>query len=124
MLICPVCKSEYQEGYKVCSDCKSELIEIPDVIKKTKPAKEEAKRQSIIGMLATTLFVIGLLLILYSPTISYQFTIDYFIPNGNGTYNPDYLIWMLKASHTSFLLAGSIICLPFIIFCIKKLNCK
>lgn len=28
MLVCPKCKSGYREGFKVCSDCKVELIDI------------------------------------------------------------------------------------------------
>lgn len=35
MLICPQCKSEYQKGYQICSDCKCGLIEISDPEEKT-----------------------------------------------------------------------------------------
>ncbi len=30
MLICPKCKSEYREGFKVCSDCKVDLIDVEE----------------------------------------------------------------------------------------------
>ncbi|QHQ61106.1 hypothetical protein Ana3638_10285 [Anaerocolumna sedimenticola] len=113
MLICPVCKNEYQEGYKTCSDCKCDLIEIPDVIaEKSKPVKA--------GMLIP--FLLGLLIILCSPIISYQFTADFFIPDGNGIFDPAQFIWMLNAFHYSLLLVGSIICLPPILYWFKNRN--
>ncbi len=114
MLIWPVCKSEYQEGYKICSDCKCDLIEVPDVVEKSRPFK--------VGIIIQ--FVIGILMILCSPIISYQFTSRYFIPNGDGVYDPDQFMWMLNAYHYSFLLVGSIICLPCIIYWIKKMISK
>ncbi len=114
MLICPVCKSEYQEGNKICSDCKCELTEIPAIIEKSNPVK--------VGTIIQ--FVIGILLILCSPIISYQFTSRYFIPNGIGFYDPDQFIWMLNAYHYSLLLVGAIICLPCIIYWIKNMNSK
>lgn len=114
MLICPVCKSEYQEGYKICSDCKCELTEIPDAIENSKRIK--------VGTIIQ--FLIGILIILCSPKISYQFTSGYFIPNGNGSYDPDQFIWMLNAYHYSLLLVGSIVCLPCIIYWIKNMNSK
>ncbi|MDF2544625.1 MAG: hypothetical protein K0S47_4343 [Herbinix sp.] len=110
MLICPVCKSEYQEGFKTCSDCKCDLIEIPDVIVKSKPLK--------VGKIIQ--FLIGILIILYSPILSYHFTSNYFI----GSYDPDRYLWMLKAFHSSFLLAGSIICLPSLIYWWKRMRRK
>lgn len=113
MLICPICKSEYQEGYKVCSDCKCELTEIPDVIEERRTVKAAVLIQ----------FIVGLLIILFSPMISYHFTSGYFTPKGTSflTYDPDQFLWMLNAYHLSLLLAGFIICLPSIIYWIKNI---
>jgi hypothetical protein len=112
MLICPKCKSEYQEGYKECSECKCELIEIPDDTEKSKSFK--------LGTIIP--FIVGISLILCSPIISYKLTSTYFIPNGTGIYDPKQFIWMLNAYDYSFLLVGSFICLPCILFWLKNKN--
>ena len=106
MLICPKCKTEYEEGYTVCSDCGCELIEQPKVQQEIIKQKEDLK---------TIQFIIGILMILGSAMFSYKLTLMYFAPNGSGQYNAEHFIWMLKAYHYSFLLAGIIICLPCVI---------
>lgn len=50
MLICPKCKTEYREGYKLCSDCKEELIEISDVPDKDTITKEVGLKRTLIGI--------------------------------------------------------------------------
>ncbi|WMJ89711.1 hypothetical protein [Anaerocolumna sp. MB42-C2] len=115
MIICPVCKSEYQEGYKICSDCKCDLIEIPDVVNEKYSSSKSGR---------IVLFLLGILIILCSPLIAYQITKEFFIPDGNGFYDPDQFEWMLNAFYHSFLLTGSIICLTCIIFWIKSRNSK
>jgi predicted nucleic acid-binding Zn ribbon protein len=106
MLLCPKCKAEYEEGYTVCSDCGCELIEQPEV-------QEEKEDLKIIQ------FIIGILIILGSTMFSYKLTSMYFTPHGNGEYITEHFIWMLKAYHFSFILAGLIICLPCIIYWCK-----
>jgi len=117
MLLCPKCKTEYEEGYTVCSDCGCELIEQPKV-------QEEIIKENK-GLLISG-FIIGILIILGSARLAYKLTSMYFIPNGNGEYNMEQFLWMLKAYHQSFLLAGIIICLPCIIYWCKvgKKNTK
>jgi hypothetical protein len=110
MLLCPKCKAEYQEGCTVCSDCGCELIEQPEVQKVIVQEKGELK---IIQ------FIIGVLIILGSTMFSYKLTSMYFTSSGNGQYIMEEFIWMLKAYHYSFLLAGIIICLPCIIYWCK-----
>jgi hypothetical protein len=115
MLVCPKCKSEYQEGYKICSDCKCELIEIAEVVKKDTKVKIKAKLIQ---------FVLGVLFILCSPILSYKFTSMYFIPNGDGEYINEQFLWMLKAYHYSFLFVGGIICLSSILYWYKNYEKK
>jgi hypothetical protein len=65
MLTCPKCKCEYQEGYKICSDCNEELIEIPDVLKKDNITKEVSLKKTLIGialLISSTLAYIGILI--------------------------------------------------------------
>lgn len=63
MLICPICKSEFQEGYKICSDCKCELIEIPDVVEKDSTMKGVSLKKTLIWialLISSTLAYIGI----------------------------------------------------------------
>jgi len=124
MLLCPKCKTEYEEGYTVCSDCGCELIEQPKVQEEIIKEIEGLKRIEFI--ITRIQFVIGILIILGSTRLAYKLTSMYFIPNGNGEYNMEQFLWMLKAYHQSFLLAGIIICLPCIIYWCKvgKKNTK
>ncbi len=50
MLICPKCKTEYREGYKICSDCNEELIEIPNVPEKDNITKNDRITRTLIGI--------------------------------------------------------------------------
>lgn len=111
MLICPKCKSEYQNGFKICSDCECELIEMPEIVEEGTSYK---------GGLTIIPFIMGVLLILCAPMLSFKFTSTYFIPNGNGQYIDEQFIWMLNAYHYSFLLVGGIICLPRILYWYKN----
>jgi hypothetical protein len=111
MLVCPKCKSEYQEGYSVCNDCNCDLIEIPEITEESNTNKNASK---IIQ------FVLGILLVLLTPIISYKLTSMYFIPNGTGQYDNEQFIWMLKAYQYSFLFVGGINCLPYIFHCCKN----
>ena len=64
MLICPKCKNEYQEGYKICSDCKEELIEIPDIPQKTTISKDVSMKRTLIGitlLISSTFTYIGII---------------------------------------------------------------
>jgi hypothetical protein len=107
MLICPNCKSEYQEGYKICNECKCELVEIPEVV-----PENTSSIKSLIKMIS---FIIGILSILCSPILSYKLTSMFFVPGGNGIYNNDHFMWMLHAYQYSFLLVGGLLCIIFIL---------
>jgi hypothetical protein len=111
MLLCPKCKSEYQNGLKVCSDCKCELIEKPEIVEEVTFNK--------VGLTIFS-FIVGVLFILCSPMLSYKLTTIYFIPNGNGQYITEQFNWMLNAYHNSFLFVGGIICVPCILFWYKN----
>ncbi len=63
MLICPKCKTEYREGYKICSDCKEELIEIPNVPAKDTIKKDDRITRTLIGislLISSALVYIGI----------------------------------------------------------------
>lgn len=103
MLICPKCKSEYDEGYTVCSDCGGQLIEQPEIKDEITHEKQDLKIFQ---------FIIGILIILFSTMISYKLTSMYFLENGDGQYIMDQYMWMLNSYQYSFLIIGIIICLP------------
>ena len=63
MLICPNCKNEFEEGYKICSDCKCELIEIPDVVEKDTTPRGVNMKKTLIGialLISSTLAYVGI----------------------------------------------------------------
>jgi len=63
MLICPKCKNEFQEGYKICSNCKCELIEIPDVVEKDTTTRGVNMKKTLIGialLISSTLAYVGI----------------------------------------------------------------
>jgi hypothetical protein len=65
MLICPKCKSEYQEGCKICSDCKCDLIEISDPKENNKNIKTTNSINVIIGiaiLISSILLYIGVVI--------------------------------------------------------------
>jgi len=111
MLICPKCETEYRDGYSVCSDCGSQLIEKSEVKEGIIKTKEDFKLFQ---------FIIGILIILFSTILSYKLTSMYFFSNDNGEYNMESFLWMLNAYHYSFLIIGIIICVTCIIFWCKS----
>lgn len=108
MLVCPVCKSEYQDGYKVCSDCKCDLIDV---------AEEKEEELNLKGVARFVTFIGGILLIFFAPIISYKLTSRYFFSNG---YISEQFNWMLSAYHYSLLIIGVIICLPGLVYWLKN----
>lgn len=116
MIICPKCKTEYEEGYTVCSDCGSKLMEQPKVQEEVIKGKNRFLTAEFITGILIIQFIIGILIILCSTIFSYKLTLEYFVPNGSGQYSADHFLWMLKAYHFSFLLTGIIICSPCILY--------
>ncbi len=63
MLICPKCKSQYQEGYKTCNDCNEALIEISEVVEKDTTTRDYGIRKTLIGialLISSTLAYVGI----------------------------------------------------------------
>ena len=78
MLICPKCKTEYEEGYTICSDCESKLTQLPQINEDIAKEKMNVKIFS---------FILGVLIILCSTMISLKLTKIYFFSNGNGEFS-------------------------------------
>jgi hypothetical protein len=114
ILICPKCKSEYQEGYTVCSDCQCELVKVPD--DKEDPFLKNGSK--------LVQLIIGGFIIFLSPILSFKLTKLYFIPNGSESYDNSQFIAMFHAYHYSILLLGALICLPCILFWFKNFKIK
>lgn len=65
MLICPKCKSQYQEGYNICNDCNENLIEMPDVVEEYTINRNVGIKKTLIGialLFCSTLSYIGILI--------------------------------------------------------------
>lgn len=63
MLICPQCKCQYQEGYKICSDCNEGLIEISAVDEKDTTTRDVSMKKTLIGialLISSTLAYVGI----------------------------------------------------------------
>jgi hypothetical protein len=79
MLICPHCKSEYQRGYKICSDCKCDLIEISDPKENKRNSYTPNSKNLIIGialLLSSILLYIGVAIstVIYASQLTEWFT--------------------------------------------------
>lgn len=79
MLICPECKSEYQQGYKICSDCKCDLIEIPDPKENNKNRITANSKNIIIGiaiLISSILLYIGVTIstVIYASQLTEWYT--------------------------------------------------
>lgn len=79
MLICPKCKSEYQPGYEICSDCKCDLIEISDPKENNKNINNTNSKNIIIGiaiLISSILLYIGVAIstVIYASQLTEWFT--------------------------------------------------
>lgn len=116
---CPICKSEYREGFNVCSDCGSKLVdELED--EKVKSDNNDINDDFTYKTLKFISLIIGIALIFFSPIISYKLTSAFLTSGGIEKADAQYFKWMLSAYHYSALICGIIICLPSIIFFSRK----
>ncbi|QAA33133.1 hypothetical protein [Clostridium manihotivorum] len=108
---CPKCNSEYEEEYTICSDCNCELVE--------KEVIEEPENNN--GKISKGfLFILAIVLILFSPIISFKLTLIYFNLVDVQQYSAENFKWMLGAYHQSLLVVGIIICLHCILYFYKS----
>lgn len=122
MMWCPKCKSEYREGYKVCRDCGSELVEKLEYdCTKAAPYKETNIMKTRIYLKISSLFA-GILIIFLAPLLSYKLTESHFIPDSSKVYayNPEHFKWMLTAYLCSIILVGVIMCTASIVSMFKS----
>lgn len=59
MLKCPKCNSEYREEYTICSDCKCELIEVPEEKEEIIPSGIKMNKFSKSVLIVISLFFGG-----------------------------------------------------------------
>lgn len=79
MLICPQCKSEYQQGFKICSDCNCDLIEISDSKENNKNRITANSKNIIIGiavLISSILLYIGVTIstVIYASQLTEWYT--------------------------------------------------
>lgn len=79
MLICPQCKSEYQQGYRICSDCNCNLIEVSDSKENNKNSITANSKNIIIGiaiLISSILLYIGVAIstVIYASQLTEWFT--------------------------------------------------
>ncbi|MBT0654096.1 hypothetical protein [Geomobilimonas luticola] len=53
-MICPLCKTEYREGYYTCADCSVPLVEKPEENQPKKNQKEEFYEGEFVEVFQTT----------------------------------------------------------------------
>lgn len=116
MLKCPECGCEYQQGYQTCSDCKCELIEVPE----SSSVSTKYFSQTFHNIIHIIIFILGLILIFNAPIFSRNLAHGYFFPGGNGVCDPDQLMAMTQGYLYSLLLIGFLVCLPCILYWYKK----
>jgi hypothetical protein len=99
MLICPKCKYEYEEGYRVCSDCGCDLVEVPE------PDEEEMlvnKASKAIGLTEKLLifgavFVIGIIILMSSISLADIEMSKIMASHGGSMDTNKYLIYLEQA---------------------------
>ncbi|MBZ9688509.1 hypothetical protein G9F72_019455 [Clostridium estertheticum] len=112
MLICPNCKSEYQEGYAICNDCECELIEKPEVDEEDMTVKKDSKISQFIGKLLIfgVVFVIGFIILMSSINLGDHEMSNIMKAHGGSMDTNTYLIY-LEQSIIKYRILGSILSL-------------
>jgi hypothetical protein len=70
------------------------------------------------------LFIFAVILIIFSPIISFKLTLIYFNLVDVQQYRDESFKWMLGAYHQSFLVVGIIICLHCMLYFYKSYKSK
>lgn len=123
MLICPKCNSEYQEGCTICSDCRCELIEKPEVKEYDIPVKMDTKlKKSIISVIMVIcLFLVGSILSFVGLTKGLDIASSLSRPKGAiGWTIPDKLI--LGCTYTPIIIGVSLIVLSISLSTVLFIN--
>lgn len=112
MLICPNCKSEYQEGYVICNDCECELIEKPEVDEEDMNVKKDSKISQFIGkiLIFGAAFVIGFIILLSSINLGEHEMSNIMKAHGGSMDTNKYLIYF-EQSIIKYRILGSILSL-------------
>ena len=112
MLICPNCKSEYQEGYAICNDCQCELIEKLEVDEEDMTVKGDSKISQFIGKLLIfgAVLVIGFIILMGSINLGEHDMSNLMKAHGGSMDTNTYLIY-LKQSIIKYRALGSILSL-------------
>lgn len=112
MLICPKCKCEYQEGFRICKECECELIELPEVAEENMLVEKDTKTTQLIGKLFIfgAVFVIGIIIIMSSINLGDNEISNIMKAHGGSMDTNQYIIY-LEQSIIKYRIVGSIISL-------------
>jgi len=125
MLICPNCKSEYQEGYAICNDCECELIEKPEVDGEDMNVKKDSKISQLTGkfLIFGAVFVIGFIILMSSINLGDHEMSNIMKAHGGNMDTNKYLIY-LEQSIIKYRALGSILSLLGGIGILTTINSK
>ena len=125
MLICPNCKSEYQEGYAICNDCECELIEKPEVDGEDMNVKKDSKISQLTGkfLIFGAVFVIGFIILMSSINLGDHEMSNIMKAHGGSMDTNKYLIY-LEQSIIKYRALGSILSLLGGIGILTTINSK
>lgn len=112
-MICPKCKTEYREGFTVCSDCGTQLIEDMLLTKETKLNFKYSQNSSMNSLIKYLLIAVFVMLFIFGiyfivNSIEYAETYASHMLNGGSMDTAQYLIF-LKKSIDKYLILGSIL---------------
>lgn len=110
MLICPNCKSEYEDGNKICSDCKCELVKKSEANEAEMPVNSKASLFLGKILIFGLVFVIGIIILMSSINLGDHEMSNIMRAHGGSMDTNTYLIY-LEQSIIKYRIMGSILSL-------------
>jgi hypothetical protein len=125
MLVCPKCKSEYQEGYTVCKDCQCELVEMPEASEEDSNDSRASSRSQLSRNLLvfSAIFILGIVIVLSSINLSEIEMSNIMRAHGGSMDTNKYLIY-LEQSIIKYRVVGLILALLGGLGVLSATHCK